>query len=371
MLAEERARQSAPRRARAAAPLEVRVLDAASPVDRAAWLEAWRRWPEREPAGHPAYAALFARPCDRAVALLAERGGAAILFPLVLRPLSAEPWASPGEDRWDAASPYGYGGPFAWGGGAALAPAFWRAHAGLCLQARIVSTFTRLSLFPDQLAPLAPGAAVEEHAPSVVVDLTGGIEAVWLRYHREVRRRLRVSRREGVVAEVDVCGARLAELHAVYDHTMARRAADAWYRFPRAFFERLAADLEGQLVVVHARAAGEVVSSEVALVSARTVYAFLGGTRAEAFHLYPNELVRHATAEWAAAAGKARYVLGGGRTAGDGLHRHKLLHAPAGEVAFRTAGLVHDPIAWRSLAARRAAGQAWTPRPGFFPAYRS
>jgi hypothetical protein len=374
--AEERgaAGQAAAGVAVAASP-RVRALDAAVEADRAAWLDAWRRWPEREPAGHPDYAALLARPGERAVALLAERGAATILLPLVLRPIACEPWASPGEDRWDAATPYGYGGPFAWGGGAALAPAFWRAYADWCLEARVVSTFARLALFPDQLAPLPAGAAVEARAPSVVVDLAGGIEAVWLRYDREVRRRLRVAMREGLVAEVDATGARAPALHAVYAHTMARRGADPWYRFPRAFFEGLAARLGGSVVLVHALAGGEVVSSEVVLVAERSVYAFLGGTRAEALRLYPNALVRHATAAWAAAAGKTRYVLGGGRSAGDGIHRHKLLHAPAGEVPFRTAGLVHDALAWRSLAARREAaarqaGRAWTPRAGWFPSYR-
>jgi hypothetical protein len=322
---------------------------------------------------HPAYVRLFARPVDRVVAVLAEEEGATVLFPLILRPLAAEPWSAPDEDRWDATTPYGYGGPYAWGGRGG-GGAFWRAYARWCRGARVVSTFARLSLFPAQLAAIE--GEVRERLPNVVVPLEAGIEAAWRAYDRDVRRRLRVARREGLTVEVDPAGARVAEFHEIYAHTMRRRGADPWYLFPRSFFEALVAGLPGQFVFVHAVAGGRAVSSELALVSARHVYAFLGGTRSEAFSLYPNELVRHATAEWAAAGAKVAYVLGGGRSRDDGIYRHKRLLAPAGEVPFRTAGLVHDELACHALVRRRAAAETsragvWGPGPGFFPPYRS
>lgn len=356
-----------------ARPVRFRVLDAARRADRAAWLRAWRRWPDREVMAHPAYVALFARPEDRAVAILRQGADGAVLFPLVLRPLGAEPWARPGEDRWDATTPYGYGGPFAWGDGRRDAGAFWREYQAFCREARVVCTFARLSLFAEELAPVE--GRVEERGPNVVVPLADGIEAVWSRYDRDVRRRLRVARREGVAVELDAAGARVGEFHEIYAHTMERRGASAFYRFPREFFERAAASLGRQLLFVHAVAGGRVVSSELVLVSARRAYSFLGGTRSDGFHLYPNELVRHATAEWAAAGGKAQLVLGGGRSPDDGIYRHKRLLAPGGEVPFRTAALVHDELAYHALTRRRAAweqgrGAAWAPAPGFFPSYR-
>jgi hypothetical protein len=356
------------------AQLRFRVLDGRSPGDVAAWVALWRSWPDREVMAHPEYVRLFARPVDRIVAVVAQEDGATVLFPLLLRPLAAERWAGPDEDRWDATTPYGYGGPFAWGGSACGGPAFWRAYARWCRDARVISTFSRLSLFPHQLARIE--GDVQVRLPNVVVSLEGGIDAAWRAYDRDVRRRLRVARREGVTVEVDRSGARVGEFHEIYVHTMRRRGADPWYLFPRAFFEALVARLPGQFALVHALAGGRVVSSELALASARHVYAFLGGTRSDAFALYPNELVRHATAEWAAAEGKAAYVLGGGRSADDGIYRHKRLLAPAGEVPFKTAGLVHDELACHALVRRRAAAEAsrvasWRPSPGFFPPYRS
>jgi hypothetical protein len=354
-----------------------RILDAAVPWERAAWLEAWRRWPEREPMAHPGYVSLFAREGDRTVAALAEEEHAAILMPLVLRPLAAEPWAAPDEGAWDATTPYGYGGPFAWGeGGWIDEDAFWRAYEGFCREARVVCTFARLSVFASQLARTWPGR-IEARGPNVVVSLEGGAGAARARYDRDLPRRLRRAAREGLTAEVDTEGARLDAFCDVYGHTMERRGAAAWYRFPRTFFERLVAALPGQVAFVHVLQGGRVVSSELALASATHVYSFLGGTDAAAFRAYPNELLKDATVAWAADAGKQAYVLGGAKDEGDGLLRHKRWFAPPeGVIPFRTACLMHDEAAYHALARRRgaaeaAAGRPWTPGHEFFPVYRA
>lgn len=353
--------------------MSFRVLDAEVEAERDAWLGLWKAWPEREVMAHPEYARLFAEGGARAVAAVGEERGRTILLPLLLRPVVAEPWAAPDEAAWDAITPYGYGGPFTWGDGAGDAE-FWRAYAGWCAEARVVSTFLRLSLFPGQLAEI-PGD-VRERGPNVVVPLGAGVQAVWDGYDRDIRRNVRKSRSCGVQIDVDVEGRRVADFHAVYEHTMGRRGADAWYRFPLRFFEALARNLAGQCAFVHALVDGKVVASELALVSAENVYAFLGGTLQEAFRLFPNEAVRHATAEWAVSQGKRCYVLGGGYAPGDGILRHKKLFAPGSEVPFRVGCLLHDEVAAHRLARRReSAEQArvgpWTPREGFFPVYRA
>lgn len=350
--------------------MRFRVLDAAAEGDRAAWLAAWERWPGREPFAHPEYVRLFARPCDRAVCAVGEDEGGAILFPLVLRPLAAEPWAAPGEPRWDAVSPYGYGGPFAFGAGPRDDAAFWREHAAWCREARIVSTFARLSLFEEQL-PALPGPA-DARGPNVVRSLDPGLEAIWMDYERSVRANVKAAERCGVEIEVDPTGARLEAFIEVYEHTMRRRGATGFYFFPREFFEALVRRLPGQFAFFHALHGGAVVSSELILRSRDHAYMLLSGTRAEAYPLRPNDLLRHRTVAWAAAEGIRAYVLGGGYEPGDGVFRHKRNFAPRGQLPFRVACLVHDEGAARELEARRAAadGAGWAPRPGYFPRYR-
>ncbi|HYD42131.1 MAG TPA: GNAT family N-acetyltransferase [Anaeromyxobacter sp.] len=344
------------------------VLDAANPADAAIWLDRWRRWPGREVSAHPAYARLFARPFDRTVCLLGEDAGGAILFPLLLRPLAAEPWARAGEARWDAISPYGYGGPYAWG--TPDAKAFWQRHAEWCADARVVSTFVRLSLFPDQLARLPDG--VEERAPNIAIPLEGDAEALWRGYDTRVRKWIRVAEGAGLRVERDDAGARLDGFIAVYEHTMKRHEAGDWYYFPRALFEAIRDGLHGQYTFFHTLSGDQVVSSDLVLVSAEHVYYFLGGTLTDAFPLGPNYLLKHAVATWAQGLGKRRYVLGGGYQPGDGVYRYKRGWARHGEVPFRVARWTHDAGASAELLAQRAShgGASWSPAAGFFPPYR-
>lgn len=358
---------------RSATGFRFAVLDAASPDDVRAWVALWRRWPGREVAAHPEYARLFARPGDRVVCLVGEDAGGGILFPLILRPLAAEPWSAPGERRVDAASPYGYGGPFAWAIGPELEEAFWRAHAGWCADERVVSTFVRLSLFPEQLAALPGGSEVR--GPNIAVPLESGEDGLWRGYDTRVRKWIRVAQGSGLRVELDATGRRLGGFLAVYEHTMQRHGADDWYYFPRALFEAVVERLEGQFVFFHALSGEQVVSSDLVLCSAENVYYFLGGTLTDAFPHGPNYLVKHAVATWALGQGKRRYVLGGGYQPGDGVFRYKRGWARGGEVPFRVACLEHDAAACTALTALRAAhaareGLSWSPRLGFFPPYR-
>ncbi len=351
-----------------------RALDAETPEGLAAWTNLWRTLPGREVMAHPEYALLFKRPCDRAVAVVHERPGAAILFPLLLRPLGAERWTSAGEQRWDAVTPYGYGGPFAWGPAPRDEAAFWSAHRAWCRDERVVSTFVRLSLFPEQLAAIPEG--VEERGVNVVRTLQADPDAVWRDYAHAARTNVRTARRAGIEVEVDVAAVRLGDFIEVYQHTMNRRGAGPWYRFPPDFFERLARRLGAHLVLFHAIRDRRVVSSELVLHSGDNMYVLLSGTFADAFPVRPNDLLRHRAVEWGIAQGKKAYVLGGGYAPDDGVFRHKRNLAPRGLVPFRVAALTHDPRASEELLRQRAAfaaasGQPWVPRAGFFPAYRA
>jgi hypothetical protein len=349
------------------------ILDAGTAVGRAAWLKLWQAWPGREVMALPDYALLFARPCDRVVCVAGEEEGAGILFPLLLRPLAAEPWARPGEARWDAVTPYGYGGPFAWGSGRDDA-SFWRSFSEWCREERVVSTFARLSLFPDQLASI-PGP-LEVRASNVVIPVHEGAEALWRGYESKVRKWVQHAERSGLRTEVDAGGRRLDAFLRVYNHTMERNEAASWYFFPRSFFQALVDRLDGHYAFFHTLSGEEVVSSDLVLCSVDRIYYFLGGTLAEAFPLGPNYLLKHRIACWAIDEGKSFCVLGGGYTEGDGLFRYKRAFARRSLLPFRVACLEHDPRAFRELVADRFAfaqrqGHSWSPRPGFFPPYRA
>ena len=355
---------------------EIRVdfLDAASPEARKTWIDLWESWPDREMMAHPAFVSLFARPGDSVVAAACRTAGGGILYPVIVRPFSQEPWSDAGTKGCDLTTAYAYAGPFAWGVTPAEGVLFWK-HAERWARAIGAATsFARLSLFPEILLPF--DGKTLDRGPNVIRKLQGTEEEIWNQYESKVRRNVQRARREGVTFASDFKGERLDDFLAVYTSTMDRRDALDYYYFPRSLFETLIAELPGRFVFTHALVGGKVVSSDLMLLSERHAYYWLGGTLADFFALRPNELLKHETFMLCRSIGKSSVVLGGGYKPDDGLIRYKRAFAPGSESEFRIGVRTYDAdLSDRVVARRRewerAQGRDWSPVEGFFPEYRS
>lgn len=351
----------------------IELLDARQPAQRTRWSALHAGSPAAEPFAHPAYVELFAEPHDAALCVVAVMDDGGVLLPIIERRLAREPWAQ-GTSASDWVSPYGYGGAFAWGSALGRAAEFWRGVAALARAREVVTSFARLSLFADEQLPF--DGDVAEVGPNVVRELALDEDALWRDYDHKVRKNVQRARRSGLTVEVDEVGRDLAAFTAIYEHTMERRGAPERYRFTREFFERLTVGLDGSAVYFHVRKGGEIVSTELVLASRHRLYSFLGGTLESAFDDRPNDLLKHEVITWGRAAGRTAFVLGGGYQPRDGIHRYKLAFAPSGEVPFHVGRQVYAPQRAEELVALRRAyeqglGQAWSPREGYFPPYRS
>lgn len=354
-------------------PVEFSVLDADVAADLALWRERWQGWPDREIMGHPDFVRRFARPGDQVLAAASPTARGGILYPFILRPLASEPWAAK-RTGWDATTPYGYGGPFAWNATTDEAAAFWSRFNRWARARDVVTSFARLSLFPDQLLPFDGDVVI--NSPNFVRGLELGDDDLWNDYAPKVRQNVRRAVSRGCSLEVDPDGARLDEFLQVYTSTMTRRNAESYYFFPREFFESLLRDLKGHCGLFHVIHEKKVVSSELVLLSHRHAYFFLGGTMVEAFELRPGDFLQHETFRWCRDAGKKAMVLGGGYRGSEGLLRYKKSFAPHGEVQFRLGRKIHDPERAAELLEDRrrweiARGADWSPDPLFFPPYRA
>lgn len=352
-------------------PYGFSILDADVAAHYADWLSHWESWQEREVFAHPAYAKLFCRKGERAICAIwrSEEGG--ILFPLIMRPLKSEAWATQSSGLSDLISPYGYGGSFRWGN---VDPdAFWEAFDNWAIKAGIVSCFTRLSLFPDQLAPFR--GTIDVSAPNIVRTLDAPIEALWMRYEHKVRKNVKRAQAEGITVERDESGSLLEEFLSVYYSTMERRSAHDIYWFPREFFLAIVHGLPAQFAFFNAIWHGRVVSSELVLVSERHMYSFLGGTLSETFALRPSDLIKHSIIQWGLESGKSAFVLGGGYGGPDGIYRFKRSFAPDGELPFCVGKRILDEQTYANLVDLRRtyeaqSGKSWVPRKDYFPTYR-
>jgi len=360
------------------APIPFRMLDAEDPQDAAAWLALWCRFPDREVFAHPEYVRLYAGPSARALCAAYRSESLLVLYPFLLRDLSAEPYWSPSMGRaCDIATPYGYGGPFA--SGDRHSPEslqFWEEFDAWCAQNNIVSEFIRFSLFPEQTLPY-PGQTwqVAEH---LVRSLHRSEATLWMDVAHKVRKNVNRARQNGVSIEMhrdDSDNSLLDRFLDIYRETMQRREAAQSYCFPRKMFADITTNLPENAVYFFAVRDGESLAVELVLVSANSVYSFLGGTREDAFAWRPNDLLKFEIIRWARDKGKTNFVLGGGYRPGDGIFQYKLGFAPHGRVDYFQGGRIHDSSRYRMLVeARRkletARGTVWQPAEAFFPKYR-
>ncbi len=354
-----------------------RVLCAEDPQDLASWIRRWQSWPRREIFAHPHYVKTLAREEGQSLCACWEGEEGRVLYPFILRDLTAAPYAVPSlGPATDIITPYGYGGAHFWGAADAssLAACFWPRFDAWAGQNGVVSEFARFSLFSDSILPY-PGTEREDRR-NVVRDLRPDQEALWMDFKHKVRKNVNRARQSALRVEIDSTGARLAEFLRIYRRTMQRRNAREEYLFPAEVFQRIHGGLAGQFAYFHAIHQRRTVSTELVLISADSVYSFLGGTDQEAFDLRPNDLLKYEIMRWAKSQGKRWFVLGGGHQPEDGIFRYKVAFAPHGIVPFKVGSRILRKDAYDALVkARRDLAHPGVAAPHatehYFPAYRS
>jgi serine/alanine adding enzyme len=300
-----------------------------------------------------------------AVAVVTERA----LFPLLLRPLPF------GEQGFDAATPYGYGGVLPLGrddpGTGTVPVSEVRQLRDWCVNAGVVSCLLRLHPLvggPRQLAGVdARDLDVREHGPTTAIALSRLDDGRLQGMSKGRRADLTIARRE---LELSWDGDGALELfRAVYDPTMQRVGAGEFYLFPSEYYRTLAEGLGDRLGVALALLDGEPVGGALFLAGGRFAHYHLSGATDAGRELKAGTLLVHAGAEWARERGCDLLHLGGGTAGADSLFAFKKsFGGQTYTYAFST--LIADRDRYDALVARRAA-ESEPPRPDFFPAYRA
>ena len=316
----------------------------------------------------PAYVDLCARhEGGRPAAFWAAEGGAAMLVPMVLRPLPADLDSGPG---WrDAVAPYGYPCPLVTGEpGAETVAALLQAFGELGAAAGIVSAFLRLHpLLPLPEAPFRGLGSLVEHGETVYLDLTlsgAELDRQTRPNHLADARKLE---REGFTVLVDAWD-RLDDFIRIYEQTMRLRAADPYYFFEHGYYEELRRSLAGQLhLCIVQSPGGEAAAAGLFTQVGDIVQFHLSGTSDAFRRAGPAKMMLIHMRDWARGRDARFLHLGGGV----GCREDSLAFFKQGfsklRSRFRTFRMVLKPHYYQSLLRRRG-----LPREagGFFPAYR-
>jgi hypothetical protein len=297
----------------------------------------------------------------RAVAVVTD----GVLYPLLLRPLPF------GEEGFDAATPYGYGGVLLTQAGAR---ADVRQLRDWCATNGLVSCLLRLHPLLGASEQLSKGddpeLEIRDHGATTAIDPrridpgTGRLEGM----SKGRKADLTIARRE-LELVWDKGDEALERFRLVYDQTMTRLGAGEFYVFPSEYYRSLAAGLGERLGVALAIRGDDVVGGALFLAGERFAHYHLSGATEVGRELKAGTLLVHAGAEWARDHGCELLHLGGGTSGEDSLFAFK--KSFGGEAyAYSFATLVADRARYDELVARRGEEDD-SPRPGFFPAYRA
>jgi serine/alanine adding enzyme len=256
--------------------------------------------------------------------------------------------------RRDVTTPYGYGGPVAAGGDAG---AFYAGYEHWCREGGVVSTFVRFHpLYANQRYARIH---LEPLGATIAWRLQG--DELFERLHPHHRRVIRKAQR----AEADVRVVerpRLDAFVALYERTMSRLDADAFYLFTAEYWESLAAL---PCLLVEARLDGDLAAAVLCFEAKPWLHYHLGASSDEGRRRGASHLVLYQAASWGRERGYELLHLGGGVGGrDDSLYEFKRRFDPGGEREFAVGKAIHDESAYRELAGSIGLD-------GFFPAYRA
>jgi serine/alanine adding enzyme len=270
------------------------------------------------------------------------------VFPCILRQFRG---------AFDVTTPYGYGGPVAM---AEDAQAFYGAYQEWCRERGVVSTFVRFHpLYANQRYARI---AVEPLGSTVAWRLQAG--DLFARMHSHHRRVVRKAQRAELEVGVEESPP-LEEFAALYERTMARLDADAFYLFTPEYWASLGAL---PLLLVSARREGELLASVLCFTAKPWLHYHLGASSDEGRRIGASHLVLYEAADWARGQGYELFHLGGGVGGrADSLHEFKSRFEPGAEREFAIGRAIHDETAYHELTEETGGSAAFG---DFFPAYR-
>ncbi|WP_445384789.1 GNAT family N-acetyltransferase [Robiginitalea sp. IMCC44478] len=228
-------------------------------------------------------------------------------------------------EYYDVISPYGYSGPlFREGLDEEMSKMFWDYVDKWYKANNVVSEFVRFSLNGNEKGYSGTLVASLEN---VVGTIHSDQELQWKKFLPKVRNNYRKAEKNylsfKVFSSKEISKDLIYQFYEIYTETMDRNNASKNYYFSINFFESFILKRPEKFALAFSYYEEQLVSAELLIIHLDKLYAYLGGTRKDFFHLRPNDFLRVEILRWAASVGLKKYILGGGRTNKDGLYKHK------------------------------------------------
>lgn len=265
---------------------------------------------------------------------------------------------------WDFATPYGYGG---WLIEGADTDDLFLQYENWCAGHGIISEFVRFHPVIENQAPCMNHYEVIPLGNTIVMDLSSP-EVIWENITSKNRNMIRKAQKNGI----KIYNGRYPEIYdsfrTIYNATMDKDHAEAYYYFSEMFYESLLDDLPQNAQVFYAVYEGRVIAASIMLTANGRMNYHLSGSVREYANLAPTNLLLYEAALWGSANGCKTLYLGGGVGSGeDGLYKFKKSFYRRDDVKrFYIGKKIYDQEKYDQLVQMREPTNS-----GFFPAYRA
>lgn len=163
-------------------------------------------------------------------------GDAHFLYPFLLTPVAIGDKAT---GWYDISSIYGYTGPLATTTDATFLSNAWRSFDEFAGKQKIIAEFIRFSPFNHTERFAHPEAMVEANRSLAASELPSSEEALLEKLGSKTRNMLRKAQRAGLVARELAVPEHLPEFRRLYEETMGRNKAPAFFWYDDAYWKKL------------------------------------------------------------------------------------------------------------------------------------
>lgn len=277
------------------------------------------------------------------------------------------------EGVFDSITPYGYGGFLLEGDTSEVnVKALWTAYVDRMKEENIVDNFVRYHPVLANAVPMKTCSDVIDLGKTVAMDLTSE-EVIWKNIHSKNRNMIRKAEKNGIVIKHGQGLELFDDFIKIYNATMDKDNAEAYYYFKPEFYKSIHEDLKDNYEMFWAEYEGKIIAMSVMIFANGRLNYHLSGSDLQYRNLAPSNLLLYKAAIWGMEKGMKTFHLGGGVGSGeDNLYKFKIAFNRFSDCQFSIAKHIFDQSKYDELVEERASRDTNFDRENkFFPLYRS
>ena len=277
------------------------------------------------------------------------------------------------EGVYDSVTPYGYGGVLFEGDTSEdNLKDFWKAYLDEMAKEHIVDNFVRYHPVLRNAVPMKIISNVIDLGKTIAMDLSSP-EVVWDNIHSKNRNMIRKAEKNGIIIEHGKGMDLFDKFIEIYNATMDKDHAEAYYYFKRPFYESIHNDLQDNYELFYAKLEDKIIAMSIMIFANGRLNYHLSGSDIEYRNLAPSNLLLYKTALWGCEHGFRTFHLGGGVGSGeDNLYKFKAAFNKVSDYQFSIGKQVFDQQLYDELVGlRRRSDDDFDETSHYFPLYRS